>query len=67
MECSNSGSCGDNFGVDAAAVETALDNSVTYDKTWILKLNGHDRFSERYTKYFTRAQVMATPYRMPRR
>jgi hypothetical protein len=27
------------------------------DGTFILKLNGHDRFSERTTKYFTRAQV----------
>ena len=27
------------------------------DGTFILKLNGHDRFSERNTKYFTRAQV----------
>ena len=27
------------------------------DGTWQLKLNGHDRFAERSTKYFTRTQV----------
>ena len=25
--------------------------------TWILKLNGHERFSERPTEYFTRSQI----------
>jgi len=46
-----------NFGANAAAVEVKLDNAITLAKTWILKLNGHDRFSERDTQYFTRAQV----------
>ena len=40
-----------------AAVETILDTPITPAKTWILKLNGHDRFSERDTQYFTRSQV----------
>tara|TARA_Y100000389_G_C17420422_1_gene496346 strand:- start:449 stop:1663 length:1215 start_codon:yes stop_codon:yes gene_type:complete len=34
----------------------SINTSIT-SGTWILKLNGHDRFSERDTKYFTRAQV----------
>jgi len=40
-----------------AAVENSIDTSITPEKTWLLKLNGHDRFSERDTTYFTRAQV----------
>ena len=44
------------LGDNAAEVEKVLDTSIT-PGTWLLKLNGHDRFSERDTKYFTRAQV----------
>jgi len=46
---------------DASDVEgtgsNSLSRSITSGETWILKLNGHDRFSERDTQYFTRAQV----------
>jgi len=45
------------YGTTAAEVEVKLDTAITSAKTWILKLNGHDRFSERDTQYFTRAQV----------
>ena len=30
---------------------------ITLSGTWQLKLNGHDRFAERDTKYFTRTQI----------
>jgi hypothetical protein len=41
----------------SAQVENSIDTSISSAETWILKLNGHDRFSERDTKYFTRSQV----------
>ena len=48
---------GSNFGDSVGAAEIALDDDITTSAKWILKLNGHDRFSERYTKYFTRTQL----------
>jgi len=39
---------------DPTAGEVSLDKM---EGEWTLKLNGHDRFSERDTKYFTRTQV----------
>tara|TARA_B100000900_G_scaffold104067_1_gene86313 strand:- start:2760 stop:4343 length:1584 start_codon:yes stop_codon:yes gene_type:complete len=39
---------------DPSSGETSLDQM---GGEWKLKLNGHDRFSERDTKYFTRTQV----------
>ena len=33
------------------------DTITTADKTWKLKLNGHDRFAARHATYFTRTQV----------
>jgi hypothetical protein len=48
---------GNNFGANVAAAEIALDSDIDHSANWILKLNGHDRFSQRNTKYFTRAQL----------
>jgi len=41
------------------AVDTGIrdDSITTNDRTWQIKLNGHDRFSARNAKYFTRTQI----------
>ena len=41
------------------AISTGLRTALitTADKTWQLKLNGHDRFAARNAKYFTRTQI----------
>jgi len=60
----NTGTIGRNGPADASAAGTSINDPtagpVTVDTmggNWQLKLNGHDRFKERDSKYFTRTQV----------
>ena len=44
-------------GASTAVAAYLSTNNISEDIKWILKLNGHDRFSERHTTYFSRKQV----------
>ena len=48
-----------NFKESDFPVDTGIrdDSITTNDRTWQIKLNGHDRFSARNAKYFTRTQI----------
>ena len=50
----NGGRCAPGL-LDISASPVSIDTMG--DGTWILKLNGHDRFEKRNVKYFTRTQV----------
>ena len=46
-----------NFSAEGTANARAVVTMGTLTNTWQLKLNGHDRFAARDTRYFTRVQV----------